>query len=816
MKLKLTITVTVIMCLYINVLSQSVKVRGIVYDKETNDRVSFASIALNDNKNGTISDINGEFYIERKTLADSLYVSFVGYKTAYIPIKQGSFNEIDIYLETANIEIDEVTITPGENPAHAILRNIRKNKEKNRPDNLETYKCEVYNKMELDVNNLDLKFRNRKALNQFQFVFDNIDTSALTGKSYLPMFITETVSDYYFQAPNTQREVIKASKIAGIEEPSLSQFTGIVFQKVDIYENFMEIIAEGFVSPIADFGLLYYKYYLIDSIIDGNRTIYNITYEPKRKSEKTFSGFFMVDKESYAITSIKMKLNEGVNINYVNDFAIQLDFTRIYDSIWFLSKEYYEVEFNVRDKGKGFVGKKTTFYSKVIIEEPFPAEIKKMYTKTKVKHDAAEKTIDYWQLARPAKLSPKELKIYSTIDSMKKVPVFKAAVNWVNMFTSYHYDFGWFEYGPYYKTMSYNEIEGYRIRLGGRTSSEFSKKHRFNGHLAYGFMDERVKFGFGYINYIKRYPWTNAGFTITHDIKQLGQSINAFTEDNIMTSFLRRNPNYKLTMVNKYEAFFEKEWFEGLSNKIIFRNQEVFPTQYIPFNKINENNELIKQENVVSSEITLNTRFALHEQFVYATFERINITTNLPIINFDFSIGIPNLFNSQYKYYKTVLSVKDKLEISPFGYFRFLVEGGKIFGELPYTLLELHQGNETYAYDIYAYNRMNYYEFVSDEYVKLLTEQHFMGFFFNKFPLINKLKLREVLYGQALFGRLNQNHENAMLFPEGLSSLSGPYIEAGIGIENILKLIRVDAVWRLTHTDKPQNVILMLSLRIEL
>ncbi len=816
MKLKFSLTVIVIFSINFHFIAQTLKVRGTVFDKDSNEPASFASIALNDKKNGTISDINGEFYIEKKTNADSIYVSSVGYKTSRLPVIQNGYNEINIYLEPDNIEIEEVTVTPGENPAHAILRNIRKNKEKNRMDNLTSYSCEVYNKMELDVNNVDEKFRNRKALNQFQFVFNNIDTSALTGKSYLPMFITETISDYYYQAPNTKREVIKASKIAGIEDPALSQFTGIAFQKLNIYENFLQIIAEGFVSPIADFGLFYYKYYLIDSVIENNRVIYYITYEPKRKSEKTFSGFIMVDKESYAITSVKLKLNEGVNINYISDFSIQIDYSQINDSTWFISKENYEIEFNIRDKGKGFVGKKTTSYSDVQLTESFPKEIQKMYTKTRVQVDAADKPDEYWDIARPSKLSPKEQSIYSTIDSMKKVPVFNTAINWVNMFVSYHYDFGWFEYGPYYRTFSYNEIEGYRLRMGGRTSSEFSKKHRFNGYAAYGFMDDKLKYGFGYINYIKRYPWTNTGFQFTHDIKQLGQSENAFTEDNFATSFLRRNPNYKLTLINKYDFFFEKEWFEGLSNKINFVNQEIFPTPYIPFKYIDNTGDTVQQNRIVSSEITLNTCFALHEQYIYGTFERTSISTSLPIINFDFSVGIPNFFGSQYHYYKTVLTIKDKLDISPFGYLRYLAVGGKIFGELPYSLLELHQGNETYAYDIYAFNRMNYYEFVSDEYIKLLAEQHFMGFFFNKIPLFSKLNMREVLYGQILFGKLAQNNEKVMLFPDGLSSLNGPYIEAGIGIENILKLIRIDAVWRLTHTDKPQNVIFMFSMRLEL
>ena len=816
MKRKFALACNLFLLLNLALYSQTLKIRGVVYDKGTNEPVSFASVGLNDNSGGTISNINGEFYLEKKSTADSIYVSFLGYKTAKLPVKTGGYNDIKIYLEPDNIELEEVIVTPGENHAHVILRSVKKNKDKNRISNISSYKCNVYNKMELDFDNVNDKLQNRKVLNQFQFVFENMDTSALTGKAYLPMFITESVSEYYYEAPNTLREVIKASKIAGLEDPTLSQYTGVAFQKVDIYDNYMEVIVEGFVSPISDFGLLYYKYYLIDTVRENGTIYYNIGYEPKRKGEKTFSGYFIVEDGSFAITSIKMKLNDGVNLNYINDFSIQIDFAKVNDSIWFLSKEYYEMEFNLRDKGKGFVGKKTTYYSDVIIDTPMPKQIEKMHTKTRVAVDAGDKSDEYWDLARPGALSPKEEKIYTTIDSMKNVPVFNTMVNVVNMFAGYHYDLGWFEYGPYYKTISYNEIEGYRLRLGGRTSSEISKIHRFHGYGAYGFMDNRFKYEIGYLSYISRYPWINAGFKITHDIKQLGQSENAFTEDNFMTTFLQRNPNYKLTMINKYEGFYERDWFEGFSNKITFVHREVFPTEYIPFSYTNSNGELMQQSHIVSFEVTLNTRFALHEQYVYGTFIRSSLSTSLPIVDFDFTIGMPEILGSQYEYYKFHLRIKDKIDISPFGHFKYIAEGGKILGKLPYTLLELHKGNETYAYDIYAFNRMDYYEFTSDEYVRFFAEQHFMGFFLNKMPLIKKLKLREVLYGQALIGRLTQDHESVMLFPEGLSSLHGPYVEAGIGIENILKVIRIDGVWRLTHTDKPQNVIVMASLQLDL
>ena len=106
-------------------------------------------------------------------------------------------------------------------------------------------------------------------------------------------------------------------------------------------------------------------------------------------------------------------------------------------------------------------------------------------------------------------------------------------------------------------------------------------------------------------------------------------------------------------------------------------------------------------------------------------------------------------------------------------------------------MLKLHEGNETYAYDPLSFNMMNYYEFVSDEYVSLFAEQHFQGFFLNRIPLLRRLHWREVVSCNILYGRLSEQNKSVMAFPEGLSGLSVPYYEAGVGIENIFKLFRV-------------------------
>jgi hypothetical protein len=132
-----------------------------------------------------------------------------------------------------------------------------------------------------------------------------------------------------------------------------------------------------------------------------------------------------------------------------------------------------------------------------------------------------------------------------------------------------------------------------------------------------------------------------------------------------------------------------------------------------------------------------------------------------------------------------------------------MFEVGKIWGTVPYPLLNLHPGNETYAYDIYAFNLMNYLEFGSDEYIMGTATHHFDGFFMNKVPLFKRLKWRELVSAKAVWGNISKANQNALLMPSTLSSLrNNPYAEVGCGVENIFRFFRVDALWRLSQIDK--------------
>ena len=783
------------------------KVRGVVKDLNSGEPLPFVNVSFKGTTVGVITDFNGKYFIQTKQPVDSLIFSYVGYDKESYKVQKNSFQIINTSLNPSSVQLQEIVVLPGENPAHKFLRKIDANRNRNNIERYETYSYEVYNKMEIDLSNIDEKFKKNVLFNQFQFVFDYVDTSAITGKSYLPVFITETLSDYYYQKnPKKQKEVIHGSNISGVKDEKISEFTGQMYLQVNIYENFISIFGKGFVSPIASFGKMYYKYYLVDSAYLDNAWCYQISFKPRRKQEPTFTGDFWVHDTTYAIKKVNIRIEKDANINFVNDFYAEMEYQKVQDSLWFLKREHYFIDFNIAEKTTGIFGRKTTSYRDVSLNFNVPDGFfnPKVAQETITKDSVNDKGDEFWAENRHEFLTKKESSIYKMVDSIKQVPIFQTWIDVVNTLITGHYVIGFFEIGPYFKLYSFNAIEGHRFRFGGRTSNDFSTDVMFTTHIAYGEKDERFKGAFGAIYMLDKNPRRSTGFDIKHDMEQLGISQNAFTQDNILASFLRRTYNKKLTMVNEASVFYEHEWYQGFSNTITLDTRRVFGTEYVPFDEVT-GLDTASYSTVSSTEIKLNTRFAYNEKFLMGEFERVSLGTKYPILNLDLIIGLNNVLKSRHEYYKIHASVDHKFNLNPFGRFRYIIDGGYYLGKAPYPLLQLHEGNETYAYDDYAFNMMNYYEFVSDKYVSLFVEHHFEGFFLNRVPLFRKLKWREVVAAKGLVGRVSQRNKEAMIFPDNLRGLKEPYMEASVGIENIFKLFRVDAMWRLSYLQDPSG-----------
>jgi len=785
-----------------NLFGQKTVVKGRIIDASTKEILPYVNISFLNTSVGTITEDNGTYYLETSISSDSIQVSYVGYESQILKVKKHRVQELNIDLVPTEMNLNEITILAGENPAHPIFRNILKNKRANNPEKLEHFNCEVYNKLQVDLNNVTEKFKNRKAFKKFQFVFELEDSSEVMGKTYLPVFLTENYSNYYYQKrPKRKKEITIASRISGIENKSYVEFTGQMYIDINLYDNYVNVFGQQFVSPFSNTGMLVYKYFLEDSTYINNKWCYNITFKPKRKQEKTFHGDFWVHDTTFAIKKINARISKDANLNYVKDLIIEQEYTSFGDTVWFKTKDEMFADINLADKSIGFFGRKQTIYKNL----DFTEQSADFFSSTQVEEAIVVDTFSInktaqWNDLRPERLTEEQEQIYDMVDSVKNVPLFRTVTDLIYMLAYGYYLYKDFEFGPYFKTYSFNPIEGSRFRIGGRTSNEFSKRIMLYGHIAYGTKDEEFKYGLGALYMFKKNPRLALDLFYENDLYLLGQSVNAFSEDNILASVLSIRPNDNLLPLERYRITIEKEWFTGFSTDLRLFHAIVLPSEKIPFR-----NESLNQswERLKTSEISLNTRFAYNEKVVRGEFERVSLGSIYPIIDLELTAGLKDVLQSDFEYYRIRVNVSDRIDIKPFGYFRYKIGAGKIFGKIPFPLLVLHEGNETYAMDIHAYNLMNYYEFASDFYQSAYVEHHFQGLFFNKIPLFRKLKWREILYAKLLMGTITEENKAIWDFPETLGELTTPYVEAGVGIENIFKIIRIDAIWRLSNLNKP-------------
>ena len=786
---------------------QSTTITGKVTDDLTNEAIPFATVIFKGSTTGTNTDFEGNFRLSSSTPTDSILCTIIGYKPVVMRVRKGETQTINIVLSTNQIEFQEVIIRPGENPALQIIRNIIEHKPDNDPSKLTTYQFEVYNKLEFDITNINDKLKNNKLLKPFNFIWDNIDSSETNSKPFLPFFISESLSDIYFKSnPKDRREIIKASKISGLENATVTQFLGDMYQKVDIYGNFIDLFGKSFVSPTSNIGTLYYKYYLLDSTFINSKWCYKIKFRPRRPEDLTFLGELWVNDTTWAIKKIDMRISAKANINWVEDMAIVQEYTYFNNQQWMLSKDKLVVDFAAKDEGTGFIGRKTTSYRDFHINEQPIDSIFKGGENIIVKADAADKSTEFWDNSRHDSLSNRELQIYHMVDTIKTLPAFQTYVDLITLFFTGYKDIGKIELGPYYTFYSFNKIEGNRFRIGARTSDDFSTKVQIDGYVAYGLKDERFKYGGGIKFKLNDKPRQFIGVNYKNDVQQLGQSDNAFQDDNVLSSLFRRNPANRLNNIEYHKAWYEIEWGPGLSNRITYQHTKFTPLGDLKINYYYNDDTTVTRNSYESTELNLYFRFAYREKFVAGKIDRVSLGSDYPILQVNYTQGIKGLENGFFNYQKINAKVDDLLRLAPFGYAYWAISGGRVWGKVPYPLLEMHPGNETYFYDYAAFNLMNYFEFVSDYYLTGTAVQHFDGFFFNKIPLMRKLQWREIAQVKAVWGGINKRNLDILENKNAFTTLrSKPYVEVGAGVENIFKILRVDFLWRLAYLEN-QNI----------
>lgn len=831
--LKPLLVLTLLVLAVSSVFGQTTRIKGKVIDAKTGETLPFVNVSIMGTKQGTQTDMNGSFYLETPQLKPTLRVAFVGYSPEVREIDGGKIVSVTFKLKTQNTDLQEVTVKGKkdkyrnkDNPAVVLIRKVIEHKAQNRKESLDFYQYNKYEKLEFDLSNVSEKFRNKRSLRKFDFVFNHLDTSQITGKVNLPMYLKETISDVYFRKlPENKKEVIKGEKMTGlgnyVDNNGIKLYLEALYQDVNVYDNNILLLATQFLGPTAPVSPQFYRYVIIDTTVFKGTKCVNLGFSPRNSNDQLFQGTMLISLDSsYAIRKVQMGFSKDINVNFVTDLRVSQEYDFIENEGLMLTKDDLAIEFNLlkKENGMGLFGQRSVSYKDYLINKTIEKNIFDGL-KTDIQKDAEKRDDAFWEQARHHSLSNKELGIYSMVDSVKKVPAFQRVMNTATFLLEGYKPMGGFEIGPVNTFYSFNPIEGFRARIGGRTTPTFSERMAFETYAAYGFRDERYKYfasaTFSLTDHnTYTYPIKHFRISYQNEIKIPGQELQFVQEDNFLLSF-KRGQNNKMTYNKVLNLDYLNESKTGLTVNINFKNIRQTPTGSLYFNTLQNDGTLKSIPEIISSELMIGLRYAPNEQFYQGKNYRIPIINKYPSFQIRYTLGVKGLLDGQYNFHRLVAYAQKRIYIPPIGYTDVALEGGKTFNPLPFALLTIHRANQTYAYQPEAYNLMNFLEFVSDQYAAVFIDHHFNGFIFNKLPIIRKLKLREVITFKGLMGKLsNQNKataENGLLVmptdengkPSTFSLEKKPYMEVSFGIENIFKVLRLDLVKRLSYLENP-------------
>lgn len=821
----LSIKIFLFFCLSPFFLLGQVTITGVVVDAHSKESVPFANVYLQSNPTkGVAADFDGNFTINFESTPDILEVSALGYETLSVPYEGQSPMKIQLNSAATTLGVVEVVVDKDvEDPAYPILRKVIKNKPKNDRVNFEAYTCEVYNKMEIDLINITDEFKNMKLNKPLRFLFEHIDSTS-EDEPFLPLFVSEALSDYFYQKnPDKEKEQIKAVKIAGdSENESVAQLLGVAKAQFNAYDNWIELIAKKFAGPIGDNATNFYRYYLLDSAMVDDKLCYQIQYFPKHKGINGFYGDFWIHKGSYAVKKLKMQLLDEVHLNFVEKLSITLEYKTTDEDVWVPKKDYITITSTsitepflppffkkVRENAPGIQAKRSTTYEGFNFDKSVvSANIDKV---DEVLPDIYKKSDDFWNKNRHIELNKSEKTAYFLVDTVRNLPIINT---WRKVTSTLFTGYMWGKYidvGNIYEFTAGNAIEGFRMKLGLRTSTGISKKFMLGGYAAYGTKDKKFKFGTDFLYVFNTQPRRTFGAAYIDDYS-ITPNFNPYfsvTGSGLGANyFLRRGTvPFKLLDLKNLSANYFHEWESGFSVRLAAANQRYNPLFNFSYKPIAGEDAITNYE---VSKASVELRYAYDETFLAGTFLRTSLGSRFPVVSLKYSRGFDNILGGDLSFDALELKITDRYRWGAIGFTDYKISGGKIWGTLPYLNLFVPNGNERYIFSTTGFNSIPEYAFATDQYAALSIDHHFDGFILQLIPLFRKMRLRAVGSFKALIG--NMTDDNLRVNAENLFANTTsddvvrilipsqePLMEVSAGIENIFRFFRFDAIWRLNY-----------------
>jgi len=809
-------------------------IRGRVLDAKTKQPLPFVDVVLKGTYVGVSTDLDGQYFIQTRNPSDTIQVSFIGYKTLEERIIRETRQEMNFYMEEEGLQLESVTIVAEKgryrkkgNPAVELMRKVIENRDRNKMEAQDFYSYERHEKLELDLNNITDEFKDRKAFENFEFLWSYLDTSTVNGRIYLPVYIREILSTvHYRKDPQAKKEVRDAVKMTNFDEAldleSITSAIDLLYQDVDLYENSIKLLDNDFLSPMAPWALNYYRFYILDTSYVNNKSAIHMAFIPRNKSFIGFTGdLYISNDDRYTLLKAVLGITKDISMNFVRDIKVVQEFDER-DSIYILTKDEITLDMALAKGGMGIYASRYNIYTNHDFGPPKDDSVFDYIEEVTTLDDAYDKGQEYWQKNRLEELTQKQQGIYNMIDSLREVPAYRKFVYWTKVISTGYFPLGTLDLGKISSMYTYNPTEGSRFRLGLETSHDLTQRWQVRSYVAYGTRDKRIKYN-GSVKYsfnedYRKNPRHFLYGAYQHDVIFPGLKLEFIDEANALTSIRRGQANqmlfvdaWNIDYVNESGVGFFKLGLEQRQRKP-YGTLEFFTNQ-----DLDDDGILDSVEDVTTSEISLALEYSPNTKFIQQREMRTPIKSNHPRFQLSYRAGLKTFLGGDYNYHNVSLQIKKRVPFSVLGRSEIQFEVGRVFGEgLPFVLLYIPQSNQAYSFQPTSFNTMNFIEFVTDKYVRLNVQHFFDGYIFNRIPLLKKLKLKEAISFKGIYGGLDDANDprinNDLLqfnADENGNPLTAPFdprtpfIEWGVGVYNIFRFLRFDVIKRVNYLDRP-------------
>lgn len=845
------------------VTSISAQVTGRVIDAKSRTPLDYVFVYYEGKNVGDQTDEKGYFVIKEDSTWKELTITSMGYVTKVIKLDEFGHNkDLTIKLEPEPRTLAAVTVTANKkkysrknNPAVELMRKVIANKKiaDLRERNLFTYT--KYEKMTFSLNEFTERILEEGEFKKLAFLKDHVERCPETGKLILPLTVSEAVSEHFYRkSPQSEKVLVKAKSDKGINElintgEILTTMLKDVFTDVDIYQNECRLLQYPFKSPIADNAIGFYRYYIQDTLMVEDKKVVELGFLPNNPQDFGFSGelYVILDPDStFQIHRATLNIPRRSDVNFVDNMIININFDVLPTGERVALENDMLVELKLASWLKKLQVRRTTRTFDYAFEGIPDRVFKAIKGNQKVEPDANMQDDAFWQKYRKTELTKSENKMSSFLQRLQEIKGFKWIIFGVKALienfieTNKDPSKNKFDFGPINTIYSYNHYDGSRFRISGFTTAHLHPHIFLDGYVAYALNSNnpygmlKLTYSFNKKAYLHReFPKNNLVLKYFNDITEPYTKFMTTDKDNMFMAF-KSNSITQYYHTREHSLAYDREWEDGMKLEATFthtRNEAVDQLFFQRLGSFNGsditspvNNPEAWSNHMTTSELKLKWTFEPGATYINTKQRRLKINQDAPVFFVSHTIGIKGLLGGDYNYNVTEAGIYKRFWLGSWGKIDTDVKIGAQWNKVPFPLLIHPVANNSFILQDYNFNLINTWEFLNDRYASIMVSWDLNGKLFNRIPLLKKLKWREWLGINMLFGTLtNKNNPAAagfqdpelFYFPGHFNSdgvyetntykmdLRKPYVEVVAGIHNIFKLFHVVYVRRLTYTDHP-------------